>query len=66
MTPKLGQVPKFELKESKKMKVLQLNEQTPKQHTNPNLTPKSAHKGPKKENMTPELSENQNLQLKKT
>ena len=48
------------------MKVVLLHEQAPKLHTNPKPTQKSAHQGPKKSKMTPTLSENQNLQLKKT
>ena len=41
--PKISQNQMSKLKGTKKMKVVQLNEQTPKQHLNPNQTPKIAH-----------------------
>ena len=53
-----------ELKETKKMKVVQLHEQTPKQFSNPTTTPKIAHQGPNKTKMTPKISQNQRSELK--
>ena len=55
-----------ELKETKKMKVVELHEQTSKKLSNPTLTPKLAHWGPKISKMTPKLSQNQMLELKET
>jgi len=55
-----------ELKETKKMKVVQLDEQTPKQLSNPTPTPKIAHQGPKTSKMTPKLSQNQISEFKVT
>ena len=55
-----------ELKETKKMKVAQLHEQTKKQDLNPSPTPKIARQGPKKLKMTPKLSQNQISELKET
>ena len=48
-----------ELKEAKKMKVIQLHEETLKQLSNPTLTQKIAHYCPKKSKMAPKLSQNQ-------
>ena len=48
------------------MKMVQLHEQTPKQYLNSIPTPKIAHLGPKKSKITPELSQNQKSELKKT
>ena len=45
------------------MKDFQINEYTPKQHTEHYLTPKLAHTAQKNKKITPKLSENQNLQL---
>ena len=42
MPPKLSQAQKSEFKESKKMKVVQLHEKTPKQFLNPSTSPKIA------------------------
>ena len=58
MNPKLSKNQMSELKETKKMKVIQLHEQSPKQLLNLNPTPKIAHQGPKMSKMTPKLSEN--------
>ena len=66
MAPNLGQTQMSELTETQKMKVVQLLEQSQKQYTNTNPTPKLAHYGPKKDQNTPKLSENQKLQLIKT
>ena len=55
-----------ELKETQKMKVIQLHEQTPKQFLNPSTAPKIARQGPKKSKMTPKLSQNQMSELKET
>ena len=55
-----------ELKETKKMKVVQLHKQTPKQLSNPTPAPKIAHQGTKKSKMTPKLSKNQISKLTKT
>ena len=54
-----------ELKETKKMKVIQLHEPTPKQFSNPTPTQKIAPQSPKKSKMTPKLSQNQMSELKK-
>ena len=48
-----------ELKETKKMKVVQLHEQTPNQLLNPTPTPKIARQGPKFKKITQKLSKNQ-------
>ena len=53
-----------ESEETKKMKVVQLHEQTPKQFSNQTLTPKIAHNGPKKSKMNVKLSQNQKSELK--
>ena len=45
-------------------KGLFLYEETPKQFLNPTPFPKLAHQGTKKLEMTPKLSQNQNLELK--
>ena len=55
-----------ELKETKKMKVVQLHDQTKKQLLNHTLTPKIANQGTKKSKMTPKLSQNQMSELKET
>ena len=55
-----------ELKETKKMKVVQLHEQTPNQLLNPTPTPKIARQGPKKSKMTTKLSQNQMSESKVT
>ena len=55
-----------ELKETKKMKVAQILEQTPKQFLNPSSTPKIAGQGPKELKMAPKLSQNQMSELKET
>ena len=47
MTPKLSQNQRSELKETQKMKVVQLPEYTPKQLSNPTPTPKKIFKAPK-------------------
>ena len=59
MTPKLSQNQMSELKETKKMKVVQLHEPTPNQLLSPTPTPKIAPKGPKFKKNTPKLSKNQ-------
>ena len=48
------------------MKVCQLHKQTPKQLWSTTPTPTIAHQGTKKSKMTPELSQNQKSELKKT
>ena len=48
------------------MKVVQPHKSTPKQLTNPTLTPKIAPQGPKKSKMTPKLSQNQMSEFKVT
>ena len=48
-----------ELKETQKMKVVQLYEYTLKQLSKPNPTPKKAQWDPKNSTMTPKLSKNQ-------
>ena len=63
MTQKLSQNQKSELKETKKMKVVQLYERTPKQLSNPTPTSKKGHQGLKKSKMTPKLSRNQISEL---
>ena len=55
-----------EFKESQKMKVVQVNEWTPKQFLNPILSPKIAHQEPKKSKTNQKLSQNQLPELKKT
>ena len=62
--PKLSQNQMSELKETKKMKVVQLHESTPNQLLNPTPTPKIACQGPKKSKMAPKLSQNQMSELK--
>ena len=57
MTQKLSQNQISELKETQKMKVVQLHEQIPKQLSNPTLTPKPAHQGPKQTKMTQKSSQ---------
>ena len=54
-----------ELKETKKMKVIQLHEQNPKQFSNPTPTKKIAHWGPKSQKL-PQLSKNQIPELTET
>ena len=54
-----------ELKETQEMKIVQLYELIPKQFMNPTPTAKIAHYGPKKSKMTPKLSQNQKVKLKK-
>ena len=54
------------LKETKKMEVVQLYEQTPKQLSNPTPTQKIAHYGLKKSKRTLKLSENQRSEMKET
>ena len=54
------------MKETKKMKVVQLHELTPNQLLNPTPTPKIAHKGHKKSKITPKLSQNQMSEYKVT
>ena len=49
-----------------KIKDVQLHKCTPKQFFNLNLTPKISHSGPQKSIMTPNLSQNQILELKKS
>ena len=66
MTPKLIQNQMSELKEKKKIKVVQLHEQTPKQLWKPTPTPKPAQYGPKKTKTTPKLGQNQMSELKRT
>ena len=78
MTPKLSKTQNIrndgnmqnehfsKLKETKKMKVVQLHEQIPKQFMNPSTAPKIARQGPKKSKMTPKLSQNQMSELKET
>ena len=44
-----------ELKETKKMKAVQLNEQTPKKLSNATPIPNKAYQGPKKSKMTPKI-----------
>ena len=48
MTPKLSQIQISELRESQKMKVVQLHEQTPKRLSNPTPTQEIANYGPRK------------------
>ena len=48
------------------MKVCQLHKYTPKQLWSPTPTPTIPHQGTKKSKMTPELSQNQKSELKKT
>ena len=55
-----------ELKETKKRKVIQLHEQSPKQFLNPTPTPKIAHWGPKTSKMTPKSSQTQMSDLPET
>ena len=64
--PKLSQIQISEFRESKKIKVVQVNEWTLKQFLNPTLNPKIAHWGPKKSKTTPNLSQNQMSELKET
>ena len=64
MTSKLGQNQKSELNELKKMKVVQLHEQTKKIVFNPTPAPRIAHCGPKKSKMTPRSSQIQKSELK--
>ena len=66
MTPKLGQNKMSDLRETQKIKAVQLHKWTPKQFLNQTQTPKIAHQGPKKTKMTPKLSQNEKLELKKT
>ena len=54
------------LKETQKIKVVQIHEQTMKQFFNPTPTPKIAHQGPKTSKMTPKLSQNQMSEFKVT
>ena len=63
-TPKLSQNQKSDLKEPKKIKFAQLNEQTKIQFLNPSSTPKIAHQSPKQSKRTPNLSKKK-LELKK-
>ena len=55
-----------ELKETKKMKVAQLHEQTPRQLSNSTSTPKIDRWGPKKSKMTQKLSHYQMSETKET
>ena len=55
-----------ELKETKKMKVVQLHERTPKKLSKPTPTPKWPIRAQKKSKMTPKLSQNQRSELKET
>ena len=57
---------KSELKESQKMKVVKLHEQTSEQFLNHTQNPKIAYQRPKKSKTTPKLSQNQKTQLKET
>ena len=57
MTPKLSQNQMSELKETKKMKVIQLHEQSPKQLLNLTLPQNLAHWGPKKPKITPKFGQ---------
>ena len=43
MTPKVSQNQMTELKETKKMKIAQLHDETPRQMSNSTSTPKIAH-----------------------
>ena len=55
-----------ELEETKKMKVVQLHNETSEQFFIPTPAPKIARLGPKKSKMTPKLSQNQMSELKQT
>ena len=65
MTPKLSRNLIPELKETQKMKVVQLHEQTPKQFLNPSPTPKIVHQGPKKSKMSPKLGQKSNVRIER-
>ena len=54
-----------EFEETKKMKVVQLYNETSKQFLIPTPTPKIARQGPKKSKMTPKVSQNQISELNK-
>ena len=57
----------IEQKESNTLKkFISLYEETPKQFLNPAPTPNIANESPKKSKLTPKLSQNQKLELKKT
>ena len=64
ITPKLSQIQMSEFRESQKMKVVQVNEWTPKQFLNPTLNPKIAHQGPKKSRTNQKSSQNQTSEWK--
>ena len=53
-------------KETKKIKVVQLHEWTPKQLLNPTPAQKNAPLGPKKSKITPKLGKNQISDLTKS
>ena len=64
--PKLSQNQRSELKETQKMKVVQVHEQTTKQLSNLTPTRKIAHQGPKKSKLIQKLSQNQMSEFKET
>ena len=66
MTPKLHPNKTSELKETKKIKVVQLYEYTLKKGVEPYTTPKIAHQGPKKVKNDPKNNQNQRTKLKET
>ena len=66
MYAKLSQNQMTESKETLKMKVVQLHQQTPKQLYNPAPIPKTARQGPKKVKNDPKINQNQMSELKET
>ena len=55
MTPKLSENQTSELKETKKLKVVQLHEKTPKQVFEPFYSPKNSQLGPQKFKNDPKI-----------
>ena len=66
MAQKLSQNQMSELKEKKKIKVVQLHEYTPKQLSNPTPTQKNSQLGLQKVKNYPKLNQDQMSELKKT
>ena len=64
MTPKLSQHQKSELKETKKIKDIQLHELTPNQFLSPTPNPQKTYYGSKKYKTTQKLSQHQKSELK--
>ena len=63
MTPKLGQNQMSELGETKKMKVVQLHNETSKQFFDPYSNPKNSPLGPQKVKNDPKIKSKSNVRI---